>query len=200
MPTRTQQSDVLLAAYASHGDTKHICLYPSTPKECFEYAAMAFDLAERFQTPVILLSDLDLGMNENMSEPLEWDDERTYDRGKILTREDLENMSERYGRYLDIDNDGVPYRTLPGTHPTKGSFFTRGTSKDEYAIYTEIGEKYIENMDRLQRKWRLHHNTCPNPSFVKPTNPAQWALCIMAPQKPLHLKPCTISTPCMAFR
>ncbi|MFL2877257.1 MAG: 2-oxoacid:acceptor oxidoreductase subunit alpha [Pontiellaceae bacterium] len=171
MPTRTQQSDVLLAAYASHGDTKHICLYPSTPKECFEYTAMAFDLAERFQTPVILLSDLDLGMNENMSEPLEWDDERTYDRGKVLTREELEKMSERYGRYLDVDNDGVPYRTLPGTHPTKGSFFTRGTSKDEYAIYTEIGEKYIENMDRLQRKWKTASQYMPKPIIRKTDKP-----------------------------
>jgi len=171
MPTRTQQSDVLAAAYASHGDTKHICLYPSTPKECFEYTAQAFDLAERFQTPVILLSDLDLGMNDNMSEPFEWDPERKYDRGKVYTEEDLENMSERFGRYLDVDGDGVTYRTYPGTHPTKGSFFTRGTSKDEYAIYTEIGDKYIENMERLERKWKTASEYVPKPIIRKTDKP-----------------------------
>jgi len=171
MPTRTQQSDVLSAAYASHGDTKHICLYPSTPKECFEYTALAFDLAERFQTPVIVMSDLDLGMNDNMSEPFVWDDTKDYDRGKVYTREDLENMTERYGRYLDVDDDGVTYRTYPGTHPTKGSFFTRGTSKDEYAIYTEIGEKYIENMDRLQKKWETASQVVPKPVIRKTEKP-----------------------------
>ncbi len=171
MPTRTQQSDVLAAAYASHGDTKHICLYPSTPKECFEYTAQAFDLAERFQTPVMVMSDLDLGMNDNMSEPFEWDDNKKYDRGKVYTEEDLENMTERFGRYLDVDGDGVTYRTYPGTHPTKGAFFTRGTSKDEYAIYTEIGEKYIENMDRLQRKWRTASQYVPKPVIRKTDKP-----------------------------
>ncbi|MDZ8117111.1 2-oxoacid:acceptor oxidoreductase subunit alpha [Pontiella agarivorans] len=171
MPTRTQQSDVLAAAYASHGDTKHICLYPSTPKECFEYTAKAFDLAERFQTPVILLSDLDLGMNDNMSDPFEWDDTRKYDRGKVYTEEDLENMTERFGRYLDVDGDGVPYRTYPGTHPTKGAFFTRGTSKDEYAIYTENGEKYIENMERLQKKWKTASEHVPKPIIRKTNKP-----------------------------
>jgi 2-oxoglutarate ferredoxin oxidoreductase subunit alpha len=163
MPTRTQQADVLTCAYASHGDTKHICLYPSTPKECFEYTAMAFDLAERFQTPVIVMSDLDLGMNDNISEPFEWDDSKAYDRGKVYTEEDLENMEERFGRYLDVDGDGIPYRTYPGTHPTKGAFFTRGTSKDEYAIYTEIGEKYIGNMERLMRKWETASKMVPKP-------------------------------------
>jgi 2-oxoglutarate ferredoxin oxidoreductase subunit alpha len=171
MPTRTQQSDVLAAAYASHGDTKHICLYPSTPKECFEYTATAFDLAERFQTPVLVMSDLDLGMNDNMSEPMEWAPDRTYDRGKVYTREDLDNLSERYGRYQDVDGDGIPYRTYPGTHPTKGAFFTRGTSKDEFAIYTEIGSKYIENMDRLQKKWKTAANTVPKPVIRKTAKP-----------------------------
>ncbi|MDF7807943.1 2-oxoacid:acceptor oxidoreductase subunit alpha [Pontiellaceae bacterium B12219] len=171
MPTRTQQSDVLAAAYASHGDTKHICLYPSTPKECFEYTATAFDLAERFQTPVLVMSDLDLGMNDNMSEPMEWAPDRTYDRGKVHTREDLENLTERYGRYQDVDGDGIPYRTYPGTHPTKGAFFTRGTSKDEFAIYTEIGGKYIENMDRLQKKWKTAANTVPKPIIRKTAKP-----------------------------
>ena len=171
MPTRTQQSDVITCAYASHGDTKHICLYPSTPKECFEYTALAFDLAERFQTPVIVLSDLDLGMNDNMSEPFEWDDTRVYDRGKVYTKEDLEEMQERFGRYLDVDGDGIPYRTYPGTHPTKGAFFTRGTSKDEYAVYTENGEKYVENMVRLQKKWRTVAEHVPKPVIRKTDKP-----------------------------
>jgi 2-oxoglutarate ferredoxin oxidoreductase subunit alpha len=163
MPTRTQQSDVLAAAYASHGDTRHICLYPSTPKECFELTAAAFDLAERFQTPVLVLSDLDLGMNDNLSDPLEWDDARTYDRGKVLSEEDLENMEEPFGRYRDVDGDGIPCRTYPGTHPTKGSFFTRGTSKDEYAVYTESGEEYVANMERLMRKWETARKHVPPP-------------------------------------
>jgi 2-oxoglutarate ferredoxin oxidoreductase subunit alpha len=171
MPTRTQQSDVLSAAYASHGDTKHICLYPSTPKECFEYTAVALDLAERLQTPIIILSDLDLGMNDNMSEPFNWNDAHTYDRGKVFTEEDLENSAERFGRYLDIDGDGIPYRTYPGTHPTKGAFFTRGTSKDEYAIYTESGEKYVENMERLQKKWETAAKLVPKPIIRKTGKP-----------------------------
>ncbi|HEY5653849.1 MAG TPA: 2-oxoacid:acceptor oxidoreductase subunit alpha [Pontiella sp.] len=171
MPTRTQQSDILAAAYASHGDTRHICLYPSTPKECFTYTAMAFDLAERFQTPVIVLSDLDLGMNDNMSDPLEWDDTRSYDRGKIMTKEVLDGMDVRYGRYLDVDGDGIPYRTLPGTHPTKGAYFTRGTSKDEYAVYTENGEKYIENMERLLRKWETAREYVPKPIIRQTEKP-----------------------------
>ncbi|RKX43526.1 MAG: 2-oxoacid:acceptor oxidoreductase subunit alpha, partial [Verrucomicrobia bacterium] len=165
MPTRTQQSDVLYSAYASHGDTKHICLYPSTPKECFELAAAAFDLAEHFQTPVLVLSDLDLGMNEHMSDPLEWNDERRYDRGKVLSAEDLEAMEEKFGRYLDTDGDGIPYRTLPGTHPTKGAYFTRGTSKDEYAVYTEDGKKYVANMERLQKKWETARHHLPKPDI-----------------------------------
>jgi 2-oxoglutarate ferredoxin oxidoreductase subunit alpha len=167
MPTRTQQSDVLACAYASHGDTKHICLYPSTPKECFEMTATAFDLTERFQTPVILLSDLDLGMNDTMSEPFEWDDSRRYDRGKVFTEEDLENMEERFGRYRDIDGDGIPYRTLPGTHPNKGAYFTRGTSKDEYAVYTENGKEYVNNMHRLQKKWHSAADAVPKPLIRK---------------------------------
>jgi len=165
MPTRTQQSDVLYSAYASHGDTKHICLYPSTPKECFELTATAFDLAERLQTPVLVLSDLDLGMNEHMSDPLEWDDERKYDRGKVLTAEDLEAMEDKFGRYLDTDGDGIPYRTLPGAHPTKGAYFTRGTSKDEYAVYTEDGKKYVANMERLQKKWETARHYLPKPDI-----------------------------------
>ena len=140
MPTRTQQSDIFAAAYASHGDSKHVLLIPADPKECFDMSADSFDLAERLQTPVIVMSDLDLGMNDNLCAPLEWDDNREYDRGKVLTAEDLDNMSERYGRYLDVDGDGICYRTLPGTHPEKGAFFTRGTSRNEYAVYTEFGD------------------------------------------------------------
>ena len=162
MPTRTQQSDVLSAAYASHGDTKQVLLFPSTPRECFDMTADAFDLAERLQTPIILLSDLDLGMNENMSEPLHWDDDRAYDRGKVLSAEDLDNMEE-FGRYLDVDKDAICYRTYPGTHPTKGAFLSRGTSRDEFATYTETGEDYERNMHRLMAKWETAKKYVPGP-------------------------------------
>jgi 2-oxoglutarate ferredoxin oxidoreductase subunit alpha len=215
MPTRTQQSDVLLAAYASHGDTKHPLLFPATPKECFEMAADAFDLAERLQTPVIVMTDLDLGMNDHVTEPLEWDDSRQYDRGKVLTAEQLDflgnavtrmqaavdehslissgngngnigaSLSEldaqphgdhsmtqpleqfkgKWGRYLDIDGDGIPYRTVPGTHLTVGAFTTRGSSRDEYAVYTEDGEAYRRNVDRLARKWETAKELVPQPEF-----------------------------------
>lgn len=165
MPTRTQQSDIFAAAYASHGDTKHVLLIPSDPKECFEMSAASFDLADRLQTPIILMSDLDLGMNENLCDPLEWDDQRKYDRGKVFSREDLDAMSERYGRYLDIDDDGICYRTLPGTHPDKGAFFTRGTSRDEYAVYTESGQAYVRNMERLSKKFDTARNMVPRPQF-----------------------------------
>ncbi len=166
MPTRTQQSDVLEAAYASHGDTKHVLLFPSTPKECFEMTADAFDLAEELQTPVIVMTDLDLGMNDHVSPPLEWDDKRVYKRGKVLTAEDLDKM-QRFGRYLDVDNDGITYRTYPGTHPTKGSFFTRGTSRDEYAAYTEDGGAYHRNMDRLIKKWNTAKNMVHAPQLYQ---------------------------------
>jgi 2-oxoglutarate ferredoxin oxidoreductase subunit alpha len=162
MPTRTQQSDVLSCAYASHGDTKQVLLFPSTPKECFDFGALSFDLAERLQTPIILMSDLDLGMNDNMSEPLHWDDERKYDRGKVMSAEELESGAE-FGRYLDVDGDAICYRTYPGTHPTKGSFFTRGTSRNEYAVYSEKGEDYEANMLRLLRKWDTINEHVPAP-------------------------------------
>lgn len=165
MPTRTQQSDILSAAYASHGDTKQVLLFPSTPRECFDMAADSFDLAERLQTPIIMLTDLDLGMNDNMSEPFEWDDNRAYDRGKVLTAEDLDSM-EKFGRYLDTDGDAICYRTYPGTHPTKGSFFTRGTSRDEYAVYTERGEEYEKNMLRLMAKWETAKSYVPAPELM----------------------------------
>jgi 2-oxoglutarate ferredoxin oxidoreductase subunit alpha len=162
MPTRTQQSDIISAAYASHGDTKHVLLFPSTPKECFDLTATALDLADRLQTPIIVMSDLDLGMNDNMSEPFEWDENKKYDKGKLLSEEDLENL-ESFGRYLDVDGDGIPYRAIPGTHPTKGSYFTRGTSKDEFARYTEDGDDYVRNVDRLAKKFDTASKIIPPP-------------------------------------
>ena len=165
MPTRTQQSDVLSSAYASHGDTKQVLLFPSTPKECFDFGALCFDLAERLQTPIILMTDLDLGMNDNMSEPLAWDDAREYDRGKVMTADALDAGTE-FGRYLDVDDDAICYRTYPGTHPDKGSFFTRGSSRDEYAVYTERGEEYEKNMLRLMRKWETIKKYVPGPEVI----------------------------------
>lgn len=172
MPTRTQQSDVLEAAYASHGDTKHVLLFPSNPKECFEMTAEAFDLAEQLQTPVILMTDLDLGMNDHVSPPLEWDESREYRRGKVLTAADLEKI-EKFGRYKDVDNDGIPYRTIPATHPTKGSYFTRGTSRDEYAVYTEDGNAYKRNMDRLLKKWETAKTMVPQPGVYQQKNKSE---------------------------
>ncbi|MBK6372388.1 2-oxoacid:acceptor oxidoreductase subunit alpha [Candidatus Brachybacter algidus] len=160
MPTRSQQSDLFAAAYASHGDTKHILLFPSTPTECFDMTAMSFDLAERFQTPVIIMTDLDLGMNDHLCDPFKWDDSRRFDRGKVLTAEALDQLNE-FGRYLDVDGDGVTYRTLPGTHPDKGAFFTRGSSKDEFARYTEDGQAYVRNMKRLEKKWDTIKSNVP---------------------------------------
>jgi 2-oxoglutarate ferredoxin oxidoreductase subunit alpha len=169
MPTRTQQSDILEAAYASHGDTKHILLFPSTPKECFDTMLDAFDLAEQIQTPVIVMTDLDLGMNDHISEPLAFDDKREYKRGKVLDAAALEKI-ERFGRYLDVDKDGIPYRTIPGTHPSKGSYFTRGTSRDEYATYTEDSAAYQRNMDRLLRKWDTTKEMVPAPHLYQEKN------------------------------
>ncbi|HQZ97213.1 MAG TPA: 2-oxoacid:acceptor oxidoreductase subunit alpha, partial [Pyrinomonadaceae bacterium] len=206
MPTRTQQSDVLLAAYASHGDTKHPLLFPATPKECFEMTADAFDLAERLQTPVIVMTDLDLGMNDHVTDQLVWDDSRRYDRGKVLTSEQLNSiygsMADAYesrgsghhadlpgddgsdqtageplqqfrgkfGRYLDIDDDGIPYRTIAGTHATKGAFVTRGSSRDEYGVYTEDGDAYRRNVDRLAKKWDTAKELVPQPHFYQEAN------------------------------
>lgn len=168
MPTRTQQADLLSSAYASHGDTKHVLLFPCDPKECFDLTAQAFDLADRLQTPVLVMTDLDLGMNDHICEPLTWDDIRRYDRGKVLDREALDAVHE-WGRYLDVDGDGITYRTLPGTHPDKGAFFTRGTSKDEYARYTENGAAYQRNVDRLLRKWDTAATLIPS-SIPLPCN------------------------------
>ena len=164
MPTRTQQPDLISTAYASHGDTKHPLLFPSTPTECFDFTVAAFDLADRLQTPVFMMSDLDLGMNNHMSPPLKWDDSKKYDLGKVLSAEDLDKMEE-YGRYLDVDGDGICYRTIPGTHPTKGSFFTRGTSRDEYARYSEDGDVYVRVVNRLLKKWETAKSLVPKPRF-----------------------------------
>jgi 2-oxoglutarate ferredoxin oxidoreductase subunit alpha len=169
MPTRTQQSDIMEAAYASHGDTRHVLLLPSTPKECFEMTVEAFDLAEQLQTPVMLMTDLDLGMNDHVSEPFEWDDKREYKRGKVLNAEELDKL-KKYGRYLDVDNDGITYRTIPAAHPTKGAFVTRGTSRDEYAVYTEEGDAYKRNMDRLMKKWDTAKEMVPAPQLYQDKN------------------------------
>jgi len=162
MPTRTQQCDILSCAYASHGDTKHVLLMPEDPAEAFEFGAQAFDLADRLQTPVFVMTDLDIGMNQRLCRPLKWDDSRKYDRGKVMTAADLDAGKE-FGRYLDVDGDGIPYRTYPGTHPSKGAFFTRGTSRDRYARYTEEGAPYADNMQRLLRKLETAKNLVPRP-------------------------------------
>jgi 2-oxoglutarate ferredoxin oxidoreductase subunit alpha len=161
MPTRTQQGDLMMAAYASHGDTRHICLYPSDPREAFELAAKAFDFAERFQTPVFVLSDLDIGMNDWMVPKLTWDDTYKPDRGKVLTAEQLEKVKNFY-RYLDVDGDGIPYRTLPGTHP-KGAYFTRGSGHNKFGAYTEDAEEYTEVVDRIDRKIQRATKALPAP-------------------------------------
>ena len=166
MPTRTQQSDLLACAYASHGDTKHVMLFPQDPYECFTHSAAALDLADRLQTPVFVMSDLDIGMNQRLCKPFDWDDSRMYDRGKVMTAEELE-AGKDFGRYKDVDGDGIPWRTYPGTHPTKGSFFTRGTTKDSYARYSERGPDYIENMERLERKFKTAANIVPAPIVRK---------------------------------
>jgi 2-oxoglutarate/2-oxoacid ferredoxin oxidoreductase subunit alpha len=162
MPTRSQQSDILACAYASHGDTRHVLLFPGHPGECFDLAADAFDLAERLQTPVFVMSDLDIGMNDWVVDALEWDDERQFDRGKVLSAADLDEM-EQFARYRDVDGDGIPWRTIPGTHPHKGAFFTRGTSHTETGAYTEDGTINAQNLDRIARKIEFAGATVPQP-------------------------------------
>lgn len=175
MPTRTQQSDILISAHASHGDTKQVLLIPNSPNECFEFSALSFDLAEQLQTPIIILSDLDLGMNDHITDPLQWDDNKKYKRGKVLNEAEL-NKIEKFGRYLDVDKDGIAYRTIPGTHPTKGSFFTRGSSRDEYAIYTEDGAAYKRNMDRLSKKWETIKSYVPQPELFQTENKSTYGM------------------------
>ncbi|QGX41252.1 2-oxoacid:acceptor oxidoreductase subunit alpha [Permianibacter aggregans] len=171
MPTRTQQADLFSCAYASNGDTKHILLFPEDPKECFDFAAQALDLADQLQTPVFVMSDLDIGMNTRLCAPFEWDENRHMQRGKIVTREQLD-AGIKFGRYQDVDGDGIPYRTYPGTHPSKGAFFTRGTSKDANARYSERGEDYVENMQRLQRKFETAKSLVPQPIETTHDTPA----------------------------
>ena len=166
MPTRTQQSDLLSCAYLSHGDTRNVILIPSDPYECFQMTADAFDLADRLQTPVIVLSDLDIGMNDHLCQPFDWDDKRTYDRGKVLNTDELDRISQKWGRYLDIDKDGICYRTLPGTHPEKGAYVTRGTSHNEFAAYTEESAAYERGMKRLLIKWETARHLVPEPEII----------------------------------
>ena len=172
MPTRTQQSDLTLCAYASHGDTKHVLLLPEDPHECFAFAADALDLADRLQTPIFVMTDLDIGMNQRLCAPFEWDDARTYDRGKVLTAEDLD-AGKVLARYRDLDGDGIPYRTWPGTHPDKGAYFTRGTSRNPEAIYSERGPDYVYNMERLLQKWQTARTLVPQPVVVQSDIPAR---------------------------
>lgn len=164
MPTRTQQADLIGAAYASHGDTKHPMLLPMDPGECFTFAAQAFDLADRLQTTVFVMLDLDMGMNEWLTEPFKWDDSRRMDRGKVMSYDELE-AGRDFGRYLDVDGDGIPYRTYPGVHPTRGGYFTRGTSRNPYARYSEEGSVYVDNVQRLLRKFETAKALVPAPEL-----------------------------------
>ena len=173
MPTRTQQSDVLSCAYASHGDTKHVLLFPEDPTECFEMSAQALDLAERLQTPIFVMTDLDIGMNTRLCRPMAWDETKAYDRGKVMTYDALEAGAD-FGRYNDVDGDGIPYRTYPGTHPQHGAYFTRGTTKDKYARYSEAGPDYIENVTRLLRKFETAKKLVPQPVLHKAKEPARF--------------------------
>jgi len=175
MPTRTQQADVLACAYASHGDTKHVLLFPEDPHECFLHAAAALDLADRLQTPVFVMTDLDIGMNQRLTKPFEWDDSRHYDRGKIMTAEMLD-AGTQFGRYLDVDGDGIPFRTYPSTHPDKGGYFTRGTTKNAYATYSEAGPDYIYNVTRLLRKFDTAKNLVPQPVLTKSATPTRYGV------------------------
>jgi 2-oxoglutarate ferredoxin oxidoreductase subunit alpha len=172
MPTRTQQCDVLACAYASHGDTKHVLLFPEDPYEAFEFGAQAFDLADRLQTPVFVMLDLDIGMNERLCAPFKWDASRKLDRGKVVTAEMLDAGFE-FGRYLDVDGDGIAYRTYPGTHPTKGAYFTRGSSHDRYARYTEDGAAYVDSVERLLKKHATARTLVPAPVVIDAAQPTR---------------------------
>jgi len=174
MPTRTQQGEILAAAYASHGDTRHVLLFPANPLECFELAVSAFDLSERLQTPVIVLSDLDIGMNDWMCPEFQWDDAYLPDRGKVLGAEELAEMQKFY-RYLDVDGDGIPYRSLPGVHP-KGAYFVRGSGHNKFGTYTEKAEEYLEVIDRLQTKWATAAKLVPGPIIKRARKGVKWGI------------------------
>lgn len=175
MPTRTQQADIISCAYASHGDTKQVLLFPDSPTECFDMGAQAFDIADVCQTPVIIMSDLDLGMNDHLTQEFEWQDDRAYQYGKVLDKEQLDEVKE-FGRYLDVDEDGICYRTLPGAHPDKGAYFNRGSSRDPYARYTEKPEQYVDNVDRLTEKFVTALKYLPKPEVVQGKRSAKVAL------------------------
>jgi 2-oxoglutarate ferredoxin oxidoreductase subunit alpha len=172
MPTRTQQSDVLLCAYASHGDTRHVLLFPEDPHECFELTAQAFDLCERLQTPVFLMTDLDIGMNERLSAPFRWDENRHYDRGKVMTAAELD-AGKLFARYQDVDGDGIPWRTIPATHPSKGAYFTRGSTRNAQAKYSELGSDYVYNLERLRRKFNTAKELVPQPVVTPAAKPTR---------------------------
>ena len=164
MPTRTQQSDLITCAYASHGVSKHVLLIPGDPGECFTFSADAFDLADRLQAPIFVMSDLDIGMNDWVVDALQWDDKRRYDHGKVLDSEALETVAE-FKRYKDVDGDGIPWRTLPGTHPEKGAYFTRGTSHNDAGGYTEDGTVHAEMLERIARKYETARTLVPRPEI-----------------------------------
>ena len=191
MPTRTQQSDLLSCAYASHGDTKHIMLFPEDPYESFTFTAQSFDLAERLQTPVFVMLDLDIGMNERLCKPFEWDDSRRYDRGKVMSAEDLD-AGKTFGRYLDVDGDGIPYRTIPATHPTKGAFFSRGTTRNAYAKYSETGADYVYNMERLRRKFETAKTLVPAPVLKKAAEPTRYGVLYYGSTSPAMAEAATL--------
>ena len=165
MPTRTQQCDIHSAAYASHGDTRQVCLYPANPEECFEFAPLAFDLAERLQTPVLVLSDLDIGMNDWMCPEFKWDDSYVPDRGKVLDDEALAKI-DKFWRYYDHDDDGIPQRTIPGVS-SKGAYFARGSGHNQYGAYTEDSREYQVVVDRLRKKWLTAARLVP-PAIIGP--------------------------------
>jgi 2-oxoglutarate/2-oxoacid ferredoxin oxidoreductase subunit alpha len=174
MPTRTQQSDIQSAAYASHGDTRQVCLYPANPEECFEFAAAAFDLADRLQTPVLVLSDLDIGMNDWMCPEFKWDESYQPDRGKLLNAEQIAKL-DRFWRYYDIDQDGIPLRTLPGVD-AKGAYFTRGSGHNQYGAYTEDSKEYQFVIDRLRKKWMTAARLVPKAVIQRAQQPTDIAI------------------------
>jgi 2-oxoglutarate ferredoxin oxidoreductase subunit alpha len=182
MPTRTQQADILSSAFASHGDTKHVLLFPSDPRECFEHAVKAFDLAERLQTPVIVLSDLDIGMNDWMCPDLTWDERYRPDRGKVLGAAELEGV-KAFHRYLDPDGDGIPYRTLPGVHP-RGAYFVRGSGHNQFGAYTEDAAEYQQVVDRLRTKWATAAKLVPEPVIRKARKPSKWGVVAIGSSDP----------------
>ena len=191
MPTRTQQSDLIACAYASHGDTKHVLLFPEDPYECFTLGAQAFDLAERLQTPVFVLLDLDIGMNDSLCKPFDWDDQRRYDRGKVMSADELE-AGKNFGRYLDVDGDGIPWRTIPGTHPTKGAFFSRGTTRNAYAKYSEAGTDYVYNMERLRRKLETAKKILPEPVVQRAAQPTRYGAVYYGSTSPAMAEACAL--------